>query len=447
MPARPPGPPSSWGGLPNFRAFQRTPLAFIDSLRPFGDLAYVRFGPVQAYIINQPALIREVLVERARQIRKVPRTLRVFEQVDGQGLLVSKGDFWRRQRRLIQPALAHARLGRYADDIVLATRAMTDAWRPGNTIDVVPGMTHLTLTIIARILFNVDVADQAARLGDAVRVLSETLMRDFWRPFVLPMWVPTPHNARKRRALTVLDDFIGGLIRERRRTREDVGDLLSMLILAADAEEDNQGMTDRQVRDEAVTLFNAGHDTTASALSWLWACVSHHPEVEARLIEESGRVLGGRPATIRDVPELMYTSCVVKETLRLFPPTMALLPREATEAIDLSGHRVPRGAWLYMSPWLTQRDDRFFPEALRFDPDRFLPARAASIPQYAWFPFGQGPHVCIGRDLALMETTLVVATILQRHRLTRPPGAPFPEPEPLVSVWPRGGLRLRVETI
>jgi cytochrome P450 len=218
-----------------------------------------------------------------------------------------------------------------------------------------------------------------------------------------------------------------------------------MLLLASDAEGDNQGMTDRQVRDEAVTLFNDGHDTTASALSWLWACVAHHPEVEARLMEESERVLGGRAATIRDLPELAYTGCVVRETLRLFPPTMALLPREATEPIELAGYRIPRGAWLYMSPWLTQRDDRFSPDALRFDPDRFAAPRAASIPPYAWFPFGQGPHVCIGRDLALMEMTLIVATILQRHRLVAAAGDPFPEPEPLVSVWPGGGLRLRIE--
>jgi cytochrome P450 len=324
---------------------------------------------------------------------------------------------------------------------------MTDRWQPGDTLDVVPAMTHVTLRIIARVLFNVDVAADAVCLGDAVRVLSETLMRDFYRPFILPSWVPIPGNRRKRRALAVLDDFIGGLIRERRRTREDVGDLLSMLLLAADADEGNRGMTDRQVRDEAVTLFNAGHDTTAAALAWVWACVAHHPPVEARLIEESARVLNGRLASIRDLAELTYTSCVVRETLRLFPPTMGLLPREATEPIDVAGYRVPRRAWLYMSPWLTQRDDRFFPDALQFDPERFAPSRAASIPPNAWFPFGHGPHVCIGRDLALMESTLVVATVLQRYRLTRPPSAPFPDPEPLISLRPRGNLPLRVEAL
>jgi cytochrome P450 len=444
---RPPGPPGSAAGWANLRAFQRSPLEFFDRLRPFGDIAWVRLGPVQTYFVNNPALIRELLAERARQVRKVRRTLRVFEQVDGQGLLVSQGDFWRRQRRLIQPAFAHARLGRYADDVVRAARGMTATWRPGETLDVVPAMTHLTLRIIARVLFNVDVADEAARLGDAVHVLSEALMRDFYRPFILPSWLPLPENRRKRRALAVLDDFILGLIRERRRTREDAGDLLSMLLLAADAEEGNRGMTDRQVRDEAVTLFNAGHDTTAASLAWIWACVAHHPAVEARLIEESARVLGGRPATIRDLPELTYTNGVVRETLRLFPPTMGLLPREATEPIDLAGYRVPRGAWLYMSPWLTQRDDRFFPDALQFDPERFAPGRAASIPPNAWFPFGHGPHVCIGRDLALMESTLVVATVLQRYRLTRPGSAPFPEAEPLVSLRPRGGLPLGVDAL
>jgi cytochrome P450 len=304
-------------------------------------------------------------------------------------------------------------------------------------------MTHLTLTIIARTLFDVDVADQAKKLGDAVAVLGAVLKGDFSSFFLLPDWLPLPSKRRRRRALRTLDEFVWKTIRERRAAGVDKGDLLSMLLLAQDEEGDGGGMTDQQVRDEALTLFNAGHDSTAAALAWVWYCIATHPEVEAKLLAEVDAVLGDRTAGYEDVQRLPYVEMVVKETLRLYPATVALFTRESVEEVEVGGYRVPKGAWVYLFPWMTQRDPRFFDNPETFDPDRFAPGRAERIPQYAYFPFGGGPHVCIGNTFASMEMVLIVATMLQRYRLALAPGQGAVVPEVHVAIRPRGGLRMK----
>jgi len=346
----PPGSPGRLLGLSNIRRFKADSLEFITDLgREFGDIAHFRLGPIRAYLVNNPELIREVLVTKARHFRKQPRTLNALRQIDGNGLIVSEGDFWLQQRRLVQPAFHPRRFTRYAELSVEYTRRMLADWQSGAVIDIADAMTRLTLAIIARTLFDVELSGQASQLGEAVHVLSETMVRELSSLFALPDWIPTESKRRKRWAISTLRMMIEEIIRERRAKQEDRGDLLSMLLLATDAEGDGRRMTDRQAADEAMTLFNAGHDSTAAALAWIWYLIASHPEVEAKLVEEAHGTLGSRSATYEDVARLAYTERVVKEALRLYPPTWAMLPREVITPVELGGYLLPRGGNVYYS--------------------------------------------------------------------------------------------------
>lgn len=446
MTRQPPGPKDALLGATLARRFRSEPLEFITEVsRTYGDVAYLRMGPLKAYFINHPQLIREVLVTRNKSFRR-PRWMTAgLAKIDGNGLVLSEGDFWLRQRRLVQPAFQSKRFQGYADAMVRSTRAMLDRWTANEPFDIADEMTHLTLDIIGATLFGVELGDRAAQLGEAVRTISQTFVEEAGNPFQLPDWVPTARNRRKRAAIRTLDDLIRGVIRERRASGEDRGDLLSMLLLAVDHEGDGRGMTDEQARDEAMTMFNAGHDSTAAALAWTWYLIARHPEVESRLVAEIDRVLGDRPATYADVAQLAFTEMVVKESLRLYPPTWAMFPREAIEPMELGGYTIPRGGWIYTFQWVTHRDGRFFADPTRFDPDRFAPGRAEQIPQYAYFPFGGGPRGCIGNVFATMETILIVATVLQKFRIRLAPGQGEAEPEPLISIRPKGGLRVTLD--
>lgn len=447
--ALPPGPTDGLFGLSFIRRFMKDPLAFITEVgQRYKDLACFRMGPVRACFVNNPELIREVLVTRAKIMRKQRRALDVLRQVDGEGLVITEGELWQRQRRLLQPAFHPRRMAGYAQSIVERTLVRLESWRPGQTLEMVDQMTHLTVEIIAKVFYNVEVADQSAMLGRAVRILSQAFYRELTRaPFVLPGWLPLPAQRRKRWAIRALRGLIDQMIRQRRAAPADQGDLLSMLLLAVDEEGDGRGMSDRQARDEAVTMFNAGHDSTAAALAWCWYLVGTHPQVESRLVEEARAVLGPREATAEDLPRLVFTEAVVREALRLYPPVWALFVRVPQEDLELAGYTIPKGTWLYIFPWVTQRDARFFADPLRFDPDRFDALRAQSIPQYCWIPFGAGPHACIGQHLALSEMTLILATVLKRFRLALAPDQPREiDPEPLLAIRPRGGLRMVVTT-
>ncbi|MGD9723242.1 MAG: cytochrome P450 [Pirellulales bacterium] len=446
MASYPPGPTGGFFGINLARRFRNDPLGFITEVgRTYGDLAYFRMGPVRAYFVNSPPLIREVLVTRNKSFRRPKWITGPLSKIDGNGLVLSDGDFWLRQRRLVQPAFNTRRFDGYAQVTVESTQRMLDRWRGGMQFDLADEMTHLTLDIIARTLFGVDLGPQAAELGEAVRVISQTFVRETANPIQVPDWLPTAGKRRKRWAIKTLDTMIRGVIRERRASRADRGDLLSMLLLAVDEEGDGRGMNDEQARDEAVTLFNAGHDTTAAALAWIWYLVARHPEVEQRLVEEVDAVLGGRAGTYSDVARLPYTEMVVKESLRINPPTWSLVPREAVQPVELGGYTIPGGSWVYTFPWMTQRDPRFFPEPEKFDPERFSPGRVESIPQYAYFPFGAGPRVCIGNTFATMEMILILASVLQKFRVRLAPGQGEAEPEPLIAIRPKGGLRVSLE--
>jgi cytochrome P450 len=327
---------------------------------------------------------------------------------------------------------------------VTATRRLLDRWPAAGEVDVTTEMTRLALEVIAQALFGSEVADHAEALAVAVRDFSEAMFNELAAPFDLPDWLPLPSKIRKRRAISTVDHFLRDLIRRRSAAPADRGDLLSMLLLAVDEGGDGRGMTDAQARDEAVALFRAGHDATAAGLTWACQMLATHPGILDRAVAEVQTVAGVRPADIADLPRLEYLGQVVRETLRLYPPAWSLFARKAVEDTELAGYRVPRGSFLYVFPWGVQRNPRYFPRPESFDPDRFAPGRVAEMPVYGYIPFGVGPHVCIGKEFALMQMTLTLATLLQRVRLSPVAGQRLVEPEPHIAVRPRGGLRLRV---
>jgi cytochrome P450 len=440
----PPGPSDWFFGLTIGLRSLREPLAFLlDMARRYGDIAHFRVGPLHSFVINHPDLIREVLVTRGKSFRKWERQKRVFRKIDGEGLINSEGDFWLRQRRLIQKAFQQRRFGRYAEAVVELARRRLDGWAAGAAVNLDQEMSQLSLEIAGKTLFGVDLRDQAAWLGETAEVLRETFIREFLAVVPLPDWLPLPSKRRMRRAIHDLDKFITGIIRDRRASGEDRGDLLSMLLLAVDEQGDGKGMTDRQARDEAVTLFNASHDSTSAALAWTGYFIARDPGVQERLRDEVDAVLGGRAPTFEDLPRLTFADRVVKESLRLCPPTPALINREAVAEVEIGGYRLPRGGLAILSPYATQRDPRWFPEPERFDPDRFGPGRLENIPEYAYFPFGAGPHVCVGNTFAMMEITLVVATLVQRFQIELTPGQEDLLPELKVSLRPKGGVWVR----
>jgi cytochrome P450 len=441
----PPGLSDGFFGLKLAQRFARDPLGFpAEVAEKCGDYASMRMGPYRTYFVQRPQLIHDVLVAKAKSFRKQPRGTEAFRRIDGNSLIVTEGDVWRRQRRLVQPAFHPRRFDHYGCIAVDGARRMLDHWKPGAVVDIEQEMTHLTLVIIAKALFNAEVTGEAAGFADAVAELARELMVELKSFVPLPDWLPLPSKRRKRAALAVVDAFIRNVIRERRHSGKDEGDLLSMLLLAKD--EDGSQMSDQQVRDEAITLFNAGHDSTAAELCWIWDCIAQHPDVEAKIVEELQSVLGGRPPTYGDVANLRFTEMVVKETMRLWPATISLFVREAVEDVQLGEYVIPRGGWVYMMPFIVHRDPRLFPNPLQFDPERFAPGRIDKIVPNSYFPFGAGPHVCIGNTFATMEMVLIVATILQRYHPELAPGQRPAEPELRVSLRPRGGLKMRMVT-
>lgn len=442
----PPG-PSPWQSLTVGRRFQRDALDVLRQWhREYGDIACLGLGRLRFYWIFHPDLAREVLVNQAKKFRRTGRQVNVLREWAGDGLVTSDGDFWLRQRRLVQPAFNSKRFPSYAREMTGATSRLVDRWLQERSapIEMNAAMTDLTLEIISGAFFGTSLAGQFRQLGEAVAFLSEYGTREIGRPFSLPNWLPLPGIRRKLQTIRFLNETIDRMIRERRASNEDRGDLLSMLLHATDEEGDGKGLTDQQARYQAMTLFLAGHDTTAGALPWVWYLLAKNPEAETRLVEEVERVLDGRTPAAQDLPQLAYTHGVVKETLRLYPQAYVLFARAAAEDIELAGYRIPRGSQVYPVPYIIHHDARWHPDPERFDPERFAPERFDRLPSCAWIPFGAGPRACIGAAFATMEMVLIVATVVQRVRLALAPGQDDPEPLPNFSLRPKGGLQMTV---
>jgi cytochrome P450 len=428
------GPKGHWlgGNLPEFR---RDRLDFLTRCaRTYGDVTRLRFAHRRVYLLNHPDLIEDVLVTQSRNFIK-HFALRLNPLVLGQGLLTSEGDFWLRQRRLIQPVFVRSRIASYGPIMVAAARHVSDSWRAGERRDIMVEMMRLTLEIAAKTLFQADVADEAQDVVAALQILQDSFLRRFSSLVPMPIWLPTPGNFRLRRAVRRLDDIIYRFIRYRREHPGDHGDLLSLLLAARDEE---GRMTDRQVRDEAMTLFLAGHETTALALSWAWYLLGQHPEVEAKLAAEVESVVGSRDPTVDDCPRLKYAEMIALEAMRLYPPAY-VVGREALADCVVGGFHVPRGTTLLMSQWVMQRDPRYFADPAAFRPERWSDDAARSLPKFAYFPFGGGPRLCIGNTFAMLEMVLALAAIAQRYHFRIPPGTHV-NPVPTFTLRPAGGV-------
>ncbi|MCI0682032.1 MAG: cytochrome P450 [Gemmataceae bacterium] len=433
----PPSPPLvSWlgGHLNRFRTNRLD--FFAEAARTYGDMVKLRLGHRRVYLASHPDLIEEVLVTQNHNFIK-HFALRLNPPVLGKGLLTSEGDFWLRQRRLVQPAFNRGRITRYGPAMVAAAEQVIAAWRPGERRDIMVEMMRLTLVIAAKTLFDAEVGGGAQDVVEALNVLQEEFLRSFNRLVPTPMWIPTPANLRQRRAIRRLDEILYGFIRSRREQNVDKGDLLSLLLHARD-EDDGSRMTDRQVRDEAMTLFLAGHETTALALSWTWHLLAQHPLVEEKLVAEWAAILGGRTPTVDDWPKLRFTEQVILESMRLYPPAY-VIGREALADCTIGGYHVPRKTTVLMSQWAVQRDPRFFEEAEAFRPERWTEAFQKSLPKFAYFPFGGGPRLCVGNLFAMMEMALVLPTIGQRFRFALEPGRPV-TPLATFTLRPKPGI-------
>jgi cytochrome P450 len=440
--ARPPGPKN----LPivgNLYAFRSNPLRFLlKAAREYGDLVYFKVAQQQMYLVNHPDYVREILVTNQNNFLK-SRALQRSKILLGEGLLTSEGQHHLRQRRLVQPAFHRERLGGYAAAMSECAVRARERWQAGSTMDVSTEMAKLTLSVVAKTLFSADVESEASEIGAAM-----TAVLEMFRLLLLPFSdylhkLPLPSIRRFEKARARLDATIYGLIRERRKSGADTGDLLSMLLLAQDEEKQGGGMTDEQVRDEALTLFLAGHETTANALTWTWYLLSQHPEVERRLHQEIDAVLGGRPPELGDVPELRYAEMIFSEALRLYPPAWAI-GRMAKAPFELGGAEIPAKSICILSPYLVQRDARWFPEPEKFDPERWAPEAGDSRPKFSYFPFGGGARVCIGERFAWMEGVIVMAAIAQKWRFRLVPGQHV-APLPLITLRVKNGLRMTAE--
>ncbi len=423
--------------------FNRDSLAFITDCRELGDVVKLRFLYLTAYFIYHPNDIEDVLSTNAKNFIKA-RSLRspFFQRLVGKGLLTSEGELWRRQRRLAQPAFHRQRISAYGEVMVAYTKRMLSTWKPGETRDIHREMMKLTLEIVVKTLFNADVSGDADRVG---RVLSE-LVKPFASQATLK-WIidnrlPTANHRHFNRAAREIDEIVFRIIAERRAKPSDHGDLLSMLLAAHD-EDDGSQMNDRQLRDEVMTIFLAGHETTALTLSWAWYLLAQYPDVEQKFHEELAEVLNGNSPTVDDMPRLKYTEKIAKESMRLYPPAFGL-GREAIETCEIGGFRVPAKAQVFMFQWAVQRDARFFEEPERFNPDRWTEEMTATLPKYAYFPFGGGPRACIGNYFAMMEIVLLLATIGQKFRLPLAHAAKV-ELYPAMSLRPKGGIEVLVE--
>ena len=432
----PPGPKGHLIGN-NLREYANDPLGFLSSCtREYGDVVKLRLMGQTFYLLSHPDLIEYVLVDNNRNFAKT-RILRRNRRLLGEGLLTSEGDFWRRQRRLAQPAFHRKRVAAYEEVMVAFAERSLEGWRDGQTIDVHEEMMRLTLEIVAKCLFDADVGAEAKDVGRAMKVALEDFSSQR-RLIRIPKRIPTPHNIRFEMAARSLDRIVATIIEERRKSEEDRGDLLSMLMFAED--DSGERMTDKQLRDEVMTLLLAGHETTANALSWTFWLLSLNVEAGAKLAEELERELGGRAPTMEDLSNLSYAERVLEESIRLYPPAW-VMGREAIGECEVGGYRMPAGTTALVSQWVMHRDPRYHDDPERFYPERWTAEYEEELPRFAYFPFGGGPRQCIGASFAMTEARLILATVAQRYRMELAGGQRV-EPYASVTLRPKKGIRM-----
>jgi len=405
----------------------------------YGGFAFTRFANIDFYTITDPELMHEILVERADEFNKGFIT-NVFRPMVGNGLLTSEGDFWKRQRKLAQPAFHYRRIESYGEVMTEHTLKLLESWHDGQTRLIDREMMKLTLSIVSKTLFDADVSGDAERVGELMTGVLDAANERTNAAIRLPDWMPTPKRAAQRKLIAELDTIIQRFIGERRASGEDRGDLLSMLLLAQDDE--GQGMTDKQLRDEVMTLFLAGHETTANALTWVFYLLAEHPEACAKLYAEVDHALNGRAPTLADLKNMPYTEMVIKETMRLYPPAPGV-SRSPNHDLQLRGYTVPKGAIMQLSMYAMHHSPRYFENPEAFIPERFTPENEKNIPRYAYLPFGGGLRVCIGNSFAMMEARLILAAIAAQFDLSLVPGQNVVA-EQLMTLRPKESIQMRL---
>jgi cytochrome P450 len=422
---------------------RRDPLGFLPRLaREYGDVVHLRFGTQDLYLVSHPDQIRDVLVTHSRQFKK-GKGLEGAKRLLGEGLLTSEGDFHLRQRRLAQPAFHRERVAGYAGIMVECAERLSAGWSAGREVDMAREMSRLTMSIVGRTLFGSEVEGEAEEIGEAI-ASTLSMFNHVFLPFAEALeYLPFGPGPRFRRARERLDRTIYRMIDEHRASGRDHGDLLSMLITAQDTEDHGARMTDQQIRDESITIFLAGHETTALALTWTWYLLSGHPQVERRLRSELHEVLGDRRATIDDWPRLKYTEMVLAESMRLYPPVW-ILGRRALTDYQLGPYLIDTRSIILTSQWVVNHDERWYPEPFQFDPGRWSLEERAKRPRFSYFPFGGGPRICVGETFAWVEAGLVLATLMRKWRPRLVKGQTI-EPRPSITLRPRNGIRMVLE--
>ena len=426
------------GVLPHLRS---NPIrTFLDAADRYGDLVHLKAGPYHGFLLCEPAHIKHVLQDNARNYHKSPLYDRLRDGI-GNGLLTSEDSLWLRQRRLAQPAFHRPRVIAMADAMVACTEQMLQRWDrtapPGEPIDLVAEMMALTQAIIVRTMFSTDLGETAEVVNRTWPIINRRIGETFWAT-KLETTLPLPANRRFWRALDELERIVYRIIADRRRAGRDEADLLSMFLSARD-EESGAGMTDRQLRDEVLTMLLAGHETTSLALSWTYYLLSQHPDVARGITDEVDRVIGdGRPS-FAHLARLTCTRRAIEESLRLYPPAWGF-SRQALGDDEIGGYHVPKGALTFVIPYVVHRRPKLWPEPERFDPDRFTPEQESARQRFAYIPFGGGPRGCIGNQFAMVEAELIVAAIAQRYRLELVPDQDI-RPEPLITLRPSPGIR------
>jgi cytochrome P450 len=421
----------------NMRQFNRDTLHFMYESRNYGDFVKFFFGPFPVYIANHPDVAHEVFVTKADHFYKSRVTKQVMKSTVGDGLFTNDGDSWKRQRKLAQPAFHTKRIAAYADVMTQYASQLIAGWRDNAPLDMEREMTALTMQIVGKTLFDAAISEEDAT-GTAVRTVLRAIDKRFSQLIPTPEWLPLRENRDMKAAQKHLDSVIQTFIQERRQTGEDRGDLLSMLLLAQD--ENHGGMSDQQLRDEVMTIFGAGHETTSGALTWALYLLSQHPEVAAQLHAEIDSVLGDRLPTYADLARLPWTDMIIKEAMRLYPPAWGVT-REVIAPVSIHNYPLRQGVTVFINIIGIHHDERFYENPNEFIPERFSPDNEKNIPKYAYLPFGAGPRVCIGNSFAMMEARLLLATIAQKFTLSLAPEQVV-VPERVFTLRPKFGMKM-----
>ncbi len=433
-PPMPPGPHRGNLIMGNALEFGHAPLQYMKSLaHDYGGIAYFHLMTTPSYLVSDPDLVHEVLVQKADKFHKQELTKKMLKHFLGSELLLSETDVWRRQRRLMQPAFHSRHIESFAQMMVDSTLTMLKGWHPGDHRDAQEEMIALTLRIISQVIFHSDVEEQTHELRQTFTELNELMMGRMRLPLPIPEWLPTAQHIHERKALDVADKLIHDKLAERRASSEEKSDLLSMLLMAKD--ENGEGMNDHQVRDELMTFVFAGHETTALALTWAFYALSQNPQVETRMLEEMTTAFGNGTPTLGDVSKLPYTE--------MFNPPVWLFGRDVVDTVELGGYSLSRGSTILISPHVMHHNPQYFPEPERFDPERFSAEHEEQRHKFAYVPFSSGPRVCIGNSFALLEARLLLATIVPRYHLKLVEGHRV-ETEVLMTQHVKGGLQVEL---